>query len=76
MQHLEVSGAVRHTYIYIYIYIYVIRLLKVKLTHSIPVVTLRTARMDIKKFHIFLTQFIYVFCIDLTTLAFALYIIK
>ena len=27
MQHLEVSGAVRH--IYIYIYIYVIRLLKV-----------------------------------------------
>ena len=36
MQHLEVSGAVRHThththiYIYIYIYIYVIRRLKVK----------------------------------------------
>ena len=37
MQHLEVSGAVRHIYIYmyiyiyIYIYIYVIRRLKVKL---------------------------------------------
>ena len=30
MQHLEVSGAVRHIYIYIYIYIYVIRRLKVK----------------------------------------------
>ena len=29
MQHLEVSGAVRHIYIYIYIYIYVIRRLKV-----------------------------------------------
>ena len=30
MQHLEVSGAVRHTHIYIYIYIYVIRRLRVK----------------------------------------------
>ena len=30
MQHLKVSGAVRHIYIYIYIYIYVIRQLKVK----------------------------------------------
>ena len=29
MQHLEVSGAVRHIYIYIYIYIYVIRRLEV-----------------------------------------------
>ena len=29
MQHLEVSGAVRHIYIYIYIYIYVIRQLRV-----------------------------------------------
>ena len=29
MQHLEVSGAVRHIYIYICIYIYVIRRLKV-----------------------------------------------
>ena len=33
MQHLEVSGAVRH--IYIYIYIYVIRRLKVK-DYAIP----------------------------------------
>ena len=31
MQNLEVSGAVRHTYIHIYIYIYVIRRLKVKM---------------------------------------------
>ena len=30
MQHLEVSGAVRHIYIYIYIYMCVIRRLKVK----------------------------------------------
>ena len=29
MQHLEVSGAVRHIYIYIYIYIYIIMRLKV-----------------------------------------------
>ena len=38
MQHLEVSGAVRHTHththIYIYIYIYVIRRLKVNATES------------------------------------------
>jgi hypothetical protein len=31
MQRLEVSGAVRHTYIYIYIYIYVVRRQRVNL---------------------------------------------
>ena len=37
MQHLEVSGAVRHIYIYmcVYIYIYVVRQLRVKFT-SVP----------------------------------------
>ena len=37
MQHLEVSGAVRHIYIYIYIYIYAIRRLKVKVIQFVSV---------------------------------------
>ena len=47
MQHLEVSGAVRHIYIYIYIYIcvcvcvcvYVIRRLKVKIDARLKVLS-------------------------------------
>ena len=35
MQHLEVSGALRHIYIYIYIYIYVVQQLRVNINTGI-----------------------------------------